>query len=599
MNRPVAGTHFEQLVLRERVASVYSTYTASVLAHICFVLLLGAVMYTQLHHPRVVLWVGMLLLFDAWTLFTPRWHPAVPASDSLYWARKIARILTFVGLIAAAGPWLFFPFHNTTVTSLLMVLAAGSCARVAQSCWALKPALLGYCVPVMTSMIAALAWQGPNLPLLLGTIGTIYLLLMMRVGLQEHKLLSDALALRFENEALTAKLDEQVTVIERASAEKTRFLASASHDLRQPLHAIALFGAALENELRDRPESENAERLMRAVHALGVSLDAMLDISRLDAAVITPEPQPVQLDELFLSLNLLFSAQAEQKALELRMRASGLWVRSDPQLLIRMLSNLIDNALKYTPKGRVTVTARARGEAVWIDVRDTGIGIEPEQLERIFGEFYQVGNAGRDRAQGLGLGLSIVQRLSRLLDHPVQVRSRHGRGACFRLVLPAIAAASGSPGDFAPLSNAGSPERPRAAVPALSGRILLIDDDAEIRSAMTALMRSCAMEVQAVADESEAARALQQAGEQGQPFVLLICDYRLSEGADGLEVGLRLRQRFNIDIPLLLVTGETSPERLQRVRAAAVPVLFKPVDATTLLQTVTELTAARATPAVS
>jgi CheY-like chemotaxis protein len=392
--------------------------------------------------------------------------------------------------------------------------------------------------------------------------------------------------LRFENEALAARLGEQIAATERASEEKTRFLGTASHDLRQPLHAIALFGAALENELRDRPERRNAERLMRAVNALGASLDTMLDVSRLDAGVITPALQPVQLDALFLPLNHTFAARAEHKKLQLRVRASGLWVHSDPQLLHRMLSNLMDNALKYTARGGVTVTARDRGDAVWIEVRDSGIGIAPEQSSRIFEEFYQVNNPGRDRSRGLGIGLSIVQRLSRLLGHPVQMHSRPGRGTFFRVVLPAVGAPVGA---LSPSAEAPSALR-RGPAPMLPARVLLLDDELEIREAMTGLLRSHAVDAHAVASEEAAAEALRRAAAEGRPFELLLCDYRLADGADGLDAGLRLSQGggARAATPLLLITGETSPDRLLRVRESRVPVLFKPVAAESLLRAMAE-----------
>jgi signal transduction histidine kinase len=447
---------------------------------------------------------------------------------------------------------------------------------------------------MMSGLIVALAAQGDSLHLFLAAFGAAHLLLTLRTGLRQNKVLTEALTLRFENEALAARLGEQIAATERASAEKTRFLATASHDLRQPLHAIALFGAALENTLRDRPEGKNAERLMRAVNALGTSLDTMLDVSRLDAGVVTPELTAVQLDALFLRLNHMFSAQAEQKSLQLRVRASGLRVRSDPQLLYRMLANLIDNALKYTVHGGVTVTAHARGETVWIDVCDTGIGIPSERLGQIFEEFYQIDNPGRDRARGLGIGLSIVQRLSRLLGHPVQVRSRLGRGTRFRLVLPVVDASIGASVGPMP-QDIELRERHHGAAPTLPRRVLLIDDETEIRVAMTELLRSCSVDVLAVADEARAAEALTQAWAQAEPFSLLLCDYRLADGADGLVAGLRLRERFDPDMPLLLITGETAPERLQRVRESGVSVLFKPVDAAALLRAMAELAPA-ATP---
>jgi signal transduction histidine kinase len=595
LNDPAADVVLGQRVLREHVASVYDTYSASTLTHLCFVAVFGAILYAQLHDPRLLFWMAGMVLADIYVFFTPRWYPARPAVESPYWARKISRLVTLVSMVTAVVPWLVVPAGNLPMTSLLMAVIVGSCARASQSLWPLKPALFGYTLPMSLGMITALAWQGDGLHLFLAAAGAAYLMLTLHAGIRQHRLLTDSLMLRFENEALAARLGEQIAATERASLEKTRFLGTASHDLRQPLHAIALFGAALENELRNRPEGRNAERLMRAVNALGASLDTMLDVSRLDAGVVVPEVQAVQLDALFLPLNHTFSARAEQKSLQLRVRASGLWVRSDPQLLHRMLSNLMDNALKYTASGGVTVMARDRGETVWIEVRDTGIGIAPEQSGRIFEEFYQVDNPGRDRSHGLGIGLSIVQRLSRLLGHPVQMHSRLGRGTHFRLVVQAAnAQASALAGPFPPQAAAADAEEQRRRGAArLPARVLLLDDEQEIREAMTGLLRSHAVEAQAVGDEASAARALAQARGEGRPFELLLCDYRLADGADGLDAGLRLSRAGDVATPLLLITGETSPDRLLRVRESRVPVLFKPVVANRLLEAMSEAVLAR------
>jgi signal transduction histidine kinase/ActR/RegA family two-component response regulator len=575
-------------VLREHVASVYAAYNASVFVHFGLGAALGAAMYV--HQPRlwILAWMAAHLSFGLVLFFMPRWHEGVPLADTTRWARRHSRTVTAVSMATATAPLLFISAGDLPVTSVVTVVIIGSCARAMQLLWPLKPALYGYTLPMMLSLIAALAWQGDALHFFLAVFSLGYLLFTLRVGDQQHKLLTDSLVLRFENEALAGQLGKQIAVAERASAEKTRFLATASHDLRQPLHAIALFGAALENELREHHGGRNAQRLMRAVNALGNSLDTMLDVSRLDAGVVMPAVGPVSLDALFRSLNHMFAAQAEQRQLQLRVRASGLWVRSDPQLLYRMLSNLVDNALKYTARGGVAVRARSRGDMVWIEVLDTGIGIAPEQHERVFEEYYQVQNPGRDRAQGLGIGLSIVQRLSRLLQHPVQVKSRLGGGSRFRIQLPAAAplAADVEPAAPAFRSTAASPE---AVIHAARARVLLIDDEAEIREAMTGLFHAHDLAVDAVASETEAVEVLGRPDVQERPFALLMCDYRLSNGDNGLDVGLRLQRRFGLQAPLMLVTGETSPERLQHVRASGVPVLFKPVNAAALLHALADV----------
>jgi signal transduction histidine kinase/CheY-like chemotaxis protein len=578
-------------VLREHVASVYAEYTTAVVAHMGFAICIGCFGYFSIapaYRLLVVALIAMIVLVDLYALLTSRWTPQVPVSESPFWARKYARIGTLISMMTAPCSLFLVVIQNPMLTTFVTVVIMGSWTRAVQARWPLKAAMFGYGIPMMSGLIISLAWYGGALNWFLAGFAFVNLVLTLSEGVKQNKRLTASLILQFENEALAARLREQIAATERASAEKTRFLAAASHDLRQPMHAIALFGAALGNALRRRPEARHVERLMRAVDALGTSLDAMLDISRLDAGVVQPVPHALELDALFLLLNNTFAMQAERKKLQLRVRASGLWVRSDPQLLYRMLSNLVENALKYTPQGGVTVIARTRGERVWIEIRDTGIGIAPEQADRIFEEFYQVNNPGRDRSRGLGIGLSIVRRLGRLLDHPIELRSRPGRGTRFRLTMP-LAEPMQALQDGLPLQELESPVRHYFRVPELEGRVLLIDDEEDIREAMTELMRAYGFDVVAVAGEAEAVEVLMQSDADAHPVALLMCDYRLAEGAEGLQVGQRLRERFRLDAPMLLITGETAPDRLQRVRACGVPVLFKPVSAGMLMQAIGEL----------
>jgi signal transduction histidine kinase/ActR/RegA family two-component response regulator len=590
LNHPSLENSSSQRVLREHLSSVYAARRAGVYGHLCFTLIGGAMGYFYLHLPFVLPFVLMLICVNLCVLLSPRWHDGVAQADVRRWARRHTWQMILVGAATAPVPWFFVTTQNAEVTALMAILIMVGCGLAMQTLWPMKASLFGYGIPMMGGLIGALLWHSDGVNLFLAAIGTVYLLFALRRGVLQNRELTSALMLRFENESLADRLGAQIAATERASDEKTRFLAAASHDLRQPLHAIALFGAALQNALQSHPERQNAERLMRAVHALGGSLDTMLDVSRLDAGVITPEIQPVSLGAVLVSLNHVFVARADQAGLQLRIQASAVWVRTDPQLLQRMLSNLVDNALKYTLRGGVVVRVRARGERVWVEVRDTGIGIAPGQLDRIFEEFYQINNSERDRARGLGIGLSIVQRLSRLLAHPVQVQSRVGLGTRFRVEMPAVCA----PAAMALNATVGASaprERPhriptRSQPPALSRRVLLIDDEAQIRQAMTGLLCSYGFDVQAVSDEGMAAMALSQADTEGRPFELLLCDYRLANGGSGLDAGLRLRWRNGVRLPLLLITGETAPDRLRRVRESDVPVLFKPVDADRLLDAI-------------
>ena len=389
--------------------------------------------------------------------------------------------------------------------------------------------------------------------------------------------------LEHRNAALLQELREQKEVAERANLTKSKFLAAASHDMRQPLHAIALFGEVLDMALHGRPEHVHTSRLMSAVTVLAASLDAMLDISQLDAGVINPKIETIALNPLLETLNQMFAASAEEKGLQLHVRASALWTQSDVQLLQRLLANLIENAMKFTPRGGVIVRAHARGEHIHIDVRDTGVGIAAENIDYIFDEFYQVGNAGRDRSKGLGIGLALVQRIARLLGHTVQVRSRLGSGSRFRVTLPNLA----PPDALAERVVAAPQGRPTPLN--LPKRVLVIDDEDNIRPAISELLRLHGIQVSAVSNEAQAQLALQQAAATSLPFDVLLCDYRLHGGADGLEAALRLRQTFAPALPLLIITGETAPDKLQRIHDLNIPVIFKPTSAAVLLHALAEL----------
>jgi len=291
---------------------------------------------------------------------------------------------------------------------------------------------------------------------------------------------------------------------------------------------------------------------------------------------------------VFQQLNQLFASRAEQKGLQLRLRASPLWVRTDQHLLFRMLVNLVENAIKYTLSGGVLVLARARGQHVWIDVCDTGIGIAADQLEPIFAEFYQVNNPGRDRARGLGIGLSMVRRLAVLLDHPVTVQSRLGRGSRFRLQLPAEMPPAPESRHVGTVVSSPVIHLPADWVQGLPRRVLLLDDEAGIGEAALALFTAYGVDLVVVHDEVGATEAFIRAS-AGKPIDALIFDYRLAEGVDGLEVAAGLRSRFDPQLPMLLVTGETTPERLSRARDMGVSLLTKPVTAENLLATLAAL----------
>lgn len=354
----------------------------------------------------------------------------------------------------------------------------------------------------------------------------------------------------------------------RAEQEKTRFLASASHDLRQPMHALGLFAATLEKRLVDSAEEPLVRNVMRSVDGLERSFNVMLDVSRLDAGTVDPNIQHFPLRDLFRRLHMQYSGQAEQAGLGLRFSPGGKSVSSDPQLLERILGNLIQNAIKYTDAGGIVVVARSTATHVNVEVWDTGVGIAADDLPRVFDEFCQVGRDRRARAQGLGMGLAIVKRLAKLLGHRLSVRSRPGGGTMFRIGIQI----GGLPGIQD--ATAAADTLPMPVLQPCS--VLVIDDEAPIRESLRILLEEWGYDVVCAATAQQAESAVQT---QELPPDLILSDLHLGPGPDGIAAIDAVRRIYGYEVPAILVTGDTSHEELRRATDSGHTVLFKPLQA--------------------
>jgi CheY-like chemotaxis protein/two-component sensor histidine kinase len=353
------------------------------------------------------------------------------------------------------------------------------------------------------------------------------------------------------------------------------------------MHALGLFIAQLRARIHDLETLAIVGKVESAVTALQELLDALLDISRLDAGVVSPTPIDFRLQALFTRLEASFAPQAERKGVRLRTAPTRLAVLSDPVLLERILLNFLTNAVRYTERGAILLGCRRHGDRVRIEVWDTGVGIAPEHREAIFQEFYQVGNPERDRAKGLGLGLAIAARLARLLGSRIEMRSHPGKGSVFSIELPVGVAR-------AEIETANA----LAPIESLPGaRVLVVDDDVLVREAMASLLAQWGCWVTMAATGDEAVAHL--SGETEKPDAVL-CDYRLPNGETGVDVIARLRAAASREIPAALITGDTAPERLREARQAGHALLHKPVHPAklrALLEQLLSVSRATASPA--
>ena len=367
----------------------------------------------------------------------------------------------------------------------------------------------------------------------------------------------------------------------RASETKSRFLASASHDLRQPLQAISLYAGALSAGGVSEEQQNILKRIGQSIENLGDILNHLLDISKLDAGMIRAEPSVVHPESVVAFVEEEFAFPASRNGLSLKLflnrRCPPLWV--DYTLLTTVVRNLVDNAIKYTERGGVLVSLRPRGDRALLQVWDTGVGIAPQDQSRIFEEYFQTGNPERNRAKGFGLGLSIAKRVAALLDGALCCRSRPGRGSVFELSLPLAASPRSAADDSAAPETNGATARS-----AWSGKcIVIIEDDVAVAEAMKLALEARNIRPLVFRTAEEALASV-----EARSADFFVCDYRLPgmSGADFLEA---IRYPELGTVKAVLLTGETAPERIAGFKANGWPILTKPVDISTLLATLARL----------
>lgn len=378
----------------------------------------------------------------------------------------------------------------------------------------------------------------------------------------------------------TAALIQAKQEAENANAVKSRFLATASHDLRQPLQAVEIYLAVLARQLESNEQREICDKAQQSLRTMGELLDALLDMSKLESGTIIPEKRHFRLQVLLDRLVEHNIQQAQAKGLQLEASDCDCMVYSDPALLERVIGNFISNAIRYTKHGRVSIECQLSQESLRIAVSDTGIGIPREALNKIFEAYYQLDNPSRERSRGLGLGLHIARYIATLLGHELKVASTPGHGSTFTLIVPlgreddetqaCIKQAEAGPGDTPNLS------------------ILIVDNDPTIIDSLTLLFKDAGFQVEAASCGEEALELLA----QGRRIDILISDYRLPD-YNGIEVVRRVRSATRDTLPAILITGDTQDLLGKELKTAGFDicaVLHKPVDAEQLITLIEECT---------
>ena len=513
---------------------------------------------TELGQAEIRIWFGFLIV--PYFIFAFLWDGALDASEQTL----VAAIGAYYLLCVAIFAWIMLrpginhwrrrtaPLVDMIGTSLIMVLA-GETATV----------MFGMYLWVMIGNGFRFGRWYLHYAQILAVAGFIAVLLVGDYWRQHPTLgvglLLALIAVPWYFSLLLARLQQARVQAESANIAKTKFLAAASHDLRQPMQALSMYATVLEQRVNDADAVRVVHGIQLSVTTLERMFDSLLDIAKIESGVVNANVVDFHLMPLIERVVEAETWIAAQKGIEIRVVATSAGVRSDPSLLERMLKNLVTNAIRYTERGKIIIGCRRLGgSGLRLDVIDTGIGIALAEQERIFDEYYQLSGS----AQGLGLGLTIVKSLGSLLGHPVSVRSLPGRGSVFSIELAR-----------APSVTSANLETPTSAAPLGDLKVVLVDDDVEIRDSMGLLLASWGCRTVAGGTVAEIERQLN--AQRITPDALIV-DYRLADTMNGIQVIERLRTQFGARLPALIITGTANPTQLQ-TRAIGIPFAMKPV----------------------
>jgi signal transduction histidine kinase/CheY-like chemotaxis protein len=581
-----------RLARGDQVATLYAQWHRTTLSMVLGAVILCVVLWEHASPAFMACWLVAILANQTWRGLLARAYRRArpPLADARRWGRYWSLGSTLAGALWGVAAVAMYP-ASAAHEALLIVCLFGVILGGLNLTAVYKPSFYGFALPALLPLIVRVAMEGDTVHAFIAIVMGVVLAFVLAFGHHLNDVLTDSLARRYENVDLIDLLQAQSRAAEdaRAAAEtanraKSQFLAAASHDLRQPLHAMGLFAAALATRTREPELKPLVASIHASVEALEGLFAQLLDLSRLDAGALEPDRTAVPLGALFARVAADFLPQATVHGLALRFVHCGLAVDSDPVLLERIVRNLVANALRYTRSGGVVVGARRHGAEVRIDVVDSGIGIAPEVREHIFEEFVQAAAAPRGHlsGRGMGLGLAIVRRLAALLGHRLEVASVPGRGSRFSVCAPRLARRRVRVD--ASMIGAASLETLSASMPFAGRCIVVIDDDPAVVSAMRALFEAWGARVTAGGDVAEVVAAWTNAvpGDRPEAPDLIVADLRLADGVSGVAAVAELRRALRARPPTLIVSGDTADAARSEVGAAGFTLLAKPLVAAAL-----------------
>lgn len=545
-------------------------------------------------HVRLPWLILILIISVVRYLFLRHWNRSATTAENVNSRILVATLMSFSFAVFFGTLAYFAVSENNPLSSLLVVMVVtGMVASATAAVSHLLPMYMLYIFPVMLPVGYRLSgFEQTGYHWIAGLI-VLYLIVCLGISRNIRASIVHSINMRYENQSLLGSLREEkaraeiaLELAEQANHAKSKFLAAASHDLRQPLHSLRLFTATLELQTRDTQHKTLVSQIDSSVKSLEDLFNALLDISKLDAGTLAVEKKHVYLDSLLAQIEGEFKPLARQKKLYFDVELADHVIFTDALLLERLVRNLASNAIRYTGEGGVVLSTSLEDDKVWLCIEDTGVGIPKADQARVFEEFVQLGNAERDRNQGIGLGLSIVKRLAVLLGIEIRVESSEQGGTRFLVSMPL--------GDRAKCQYlpTGYVDVPGEQVDSLF--VLVIDDEEEVCLAVEGLLETWGCIVMTATSGDTAVLQLDEIGEV--PDVVL-SDYRLRQGETGGDVIRRIRERLQVDVPAIILTGDIAPDRLLDIKSLGYPMLHKPCEPAALRKLLASAASSQGLPA--
>ena len=546
-------------------------------------LIVTAVFYGSVDNTTLFIWLFVVFLLTAIRYLSVRiFHSKKrDTNDVLRWGHIFTFFMFLSGCTWGAASLLLFDPENYVNSVILTMVQTGMLVGSIASMSAVLISYYAFAIATGLPLVYVFMTAGTTEYFLFGLLAAVFVMVQLSLARVTNRSLNESVALRFQNLELIDQLEEEKTIsvnarkkAEAANMAKTKFLAAASHDLRQPLYAQNLFLSLLSEQTENENQREIVNKIQKSNQALSDLLEGLLDISKLDANIIQVEVSQFPLQELFDDVKPEFEQLAKEKGIFLHFVNTRFWVETDKLILGRILRNIISNAIQYTKVGGVVVGVRKYGKKISVCVVDSGVGIPTEKQEDVFVEFQQLDNHERDRTKGFGLGLAIVKRLALLLDIKLDMQSKVNKGTRFRLEMnPVLVSEKSHAVKDVDVDIESPPDR----------TILVVDDEVDILDSLSALLKSWGYEVISATSCVDAINQL-----KATEFIpdLILTDYRLPDNTTGVDVLNAVSALYDTTIPAVIVTGDTAPDRIKEANSYGCLLIHKPVSTDKLFKVI-------------